>query len=268
MINHYTTYTNCYKEIYKETENDLKEILIECNKEYRPFNFANNKCLEELSKRCNTIRSKVQPHYPNSLRVFNDRASFYNKQDIKLIIQNELNQSFVEENINKTISFEDFIIDIAALEAFVNAKVIFTQNQEFNENMYLLNNFKHFKLIYFRRNEILTKLNIVFREKLYGKPVDNALFAPEKTDKKQENTFKSLVQNGTPEKVFLDINEAAALLGKAKQTIYGLVNRKQIPFHKKGNKLYFIREELIEWVTKEKPIKKSATEKLDDFLSR
>jgi excisionase family DNA binding protein len=48
----------------------------------------------------------------------------------------------------------------------------------------------------------------------------------------------------------MNIQEAANYLSLAKQTMYGLVMNKKIPFHKKGKRLYFIESELTEWISK------------------
>jgi excisionase family DNA binding protein len=48
----------------------------------------------------------------------------------------------------------------------------------------------------------------------------------------------------------MKIEEAAEFLSVSKQTIYGLTSRNEIPFHKKGKKLYFIEQELIDWIKK------------------
>jgi predicted DNA-binding transcriptional regulator AlpA len=82
-----------------------------------------------------------------------------------------------------------------------------------------------------------------------------------------ENPFKTLVQqltrietllldinnaqnNKVPSKEkeedeFMDINQAACFLKKAKQTVYGLIHRKKLPHMKKFGKLYFSKKELI-----------------------
>jgi excisionase family DNA binding protein len=46
----------------------------------------------------------------------------------------------------------------------------------------------------------------------------------------------------------LTIDEAAKLLTLAVPTLYGMVGRREIPFCKKGKRLYFIKQELTEWV--------------------
>ncbi|MEG1463606.1 MAG: helix-turn-helix domain-containing protein [Mucinivorans sp.] len=49
-------------------------------------------------------------------------------------------------------------------------------------------------------------------------------------------------------KTTIDINVAAELIQKAKSTIYTMVRLGRIPAYKKGKKLYFIEEELQQWL--------------------
>ncbi|WP_345952397.1 helix-turn-helix domain-containing protein [Mucilaginibacter sp. PAMB04168] len=46
----------------------------------------------------------------------------------------------------------------------------------------------------------------------------------------------------------LSVKEAANLLNLSTSTIYGLVNRKQIPVSKRGKRLYFSKFELVNWI--------------------
>lgn len=46
----------------------------------------------------------------------------------------------------------------------------------------------------------------------------------------------------------LTLNEVAALLGKSSSTIYAMTSDKRIPYHKRGNKLYFFEDEIIRWI--------------------
>jgi len=48
----------------------------------------------------------------------------------------------------------------------------------------------------------------------------------------------------------LTIKEAAQVLHLSVPTIYGYVSRNEIPFSKKGKRLYFSKSELIEWIKK------------------
>ncbi|MEQ9229047.1 MAG: helix-turn-helix domain-containing protein [Cyclobacteriaceae bacterium] len=48
----------------------------------------------------------------------------------------------------------------------------------------------------------------------------------------------------------LNVKEAAQFLGESVATLYGRTCRNQIPFYKRGKKLYFKKPELLSWVEK------------------
>lgn len=56
-------------------------------------------------------------------------------------------------------------------------------------------------------------------------------------------------QQPDKEHTMLNAQEAATLLGKAVTTIYSMTSERRIPFHKRGNKLYFFKDELMQWIT-------------------
>lgn len=64
----------------------------------------------------------------------------------------------------------------------------------------------------------------------------------------------------------IGIEECSKLIGKAKQTIYGLVCRKEIPYHKGGKKLYFFKSQILEWIKNPESFKQSPKEKLEIYL--
>ena len=49
-------------------------------------------------------------------------------------------------------------------------------------------------------------------------------------------------------RTLLTLNEVAAPLGKSASTIYAMTSDKRIPYHKRGNKLYFFQNEIIAWI--------------------
>jgi len=51
-----------------------------------------------------------------------------------------------------------------------------------------------------------------------------------------------------PAKQILNVNEAAALTGLAKQTIYGMTSRREIPHFKRGKAVKFRYDELQAWL--------------------
>lgn len=46
----------------------------------------------------------------------------------------------------------------------------------------------------------------------------------------------------------IGMSEACKLLGKSPSTIYDMTSKRKIPFHKRGNKLYFFEDELLQWI--------------------
>lgn len=46
----------------------------------------------------------------------------------------------------------------------------------------------------------------------------------------------------------LCLEEVSTLLGKSSSTIYAMTSEKRIPYHKRGNKLYFFEDEIIGWI--------------------
>lgn len=51
-----------------------------------------------------------------------------------------------------------------------------------------------------------------------------------------------------PAKRLMIADEAAKFLSLSKASIYRLVSERRIPFHKTGGKLYFLENELINWI--------------------
>ncbi|MGZ4053669.1 MAG: helix-turn-helix domain-containing protein [Bacteroidia bacterium] len=46
----------------------------------------------------------------------------------------------------------------------------------------------------------------------------------------------------------MSLKEAAAFLNLAPQTVYGFTSKQQIPFIKKGKRLYFLKSKLEKWL--------------------
>lgn len=53
-------------------------------------------------------------------------------------------------------------------------------------------------------------------------------------------------------KEFLNFKEAMTLLGISASTLYKLTSSKSIPFYKPKGKIYFIKDELVEYVKNKK----------------
>ncbi len=73
-------------------------------------------------------------------------------------------------------------------------------------------------------------------------------------------------QLSAPDDPILTINELAELLSMTKGSIYGLVHKNAIPYHKKG-KLYFLKSEILEWIKSGKrETKSSLDQKANEYL--
>lgn len=46
----------------------------------------------------------------------------------------------------------------------------------------------------------------------------------------------------------IQLDAVVPLTGLTKPTLYGYVQRNEIPYHKKGNRLYFFKSEIIDWI--------------------
>ena len=66
----------------------------------------------------------------------------------------------------------------------------------------------------------------------------------------------------------IQLNEVAIITGLSKPTLYGYVQRNEIPCNKKGNRLYFFESEIINWIKtgKQRTLKELASD-ADTYLS-
>lgn len=72
-------------------------------------------------------------------------------------------------------------------------------------------------------------------------------------DKKVDAILERLQTVGTAQTkendhVLMDMKEASEFLRKCPATLYGMTSEKSIPFHKRGNKVYFFKDELVKWI--------------------
>jgi excisionase family DNA binding protein len=85
--------------------------------------------------------------------------------------------------------------------------------------------------------------------------------------------IRSLVektQNPAPEKrIPIGIEEACHIIGKAKPTVYALVQKRLLPCYKNGKKLYFFEDELMAWIQagKKKTVYEIQTEAMSETYS-
>jgi excisionase family DNA binding protein len=90
------------------------------------------------------------------------------------------------------------------------------------------------------------------------------------TDQITENILKAINPSKTSdEDAFLSIEETAKIVNLSKATIYGLTHQKEIPFHKRGKRLYFLKSEILHWIKSGKRETKSDIQnRADEYLSK
>jgi excisionase family DNA binding protein len=63
-----------------------------------------------------------------------------------------------------------------------------------------------------------------------------------------QDALQNAISSNKPEEEFLNIQEASAFTKIPLTTIYDYTSNQKIPFHKKGKKLFFVKQELSQWL--------------------
>ena len=84
-----------------------------------------------------------------------------------------------------------------------------------------------------------------------------------------ENIKKAIQPSeSSADDAYMTLEETSKFVHLTKSSIYGLVHKNKIPYHKKG-KLYFLKSEIIEWLKSGKHHSKQEIETLaDDYLMK
>lgn len=90
------------------------------------------------------------------------------------------------------------------------------------------------------------------------------------SDQVTDNIMKAINPSINPEEDrFLTIEETSKIIDLAKPSIYGLVHKNKIPFHKKSKRLYFLKSEILDWIKSGKQATKSDLEiRANEYLSK
>ena len=62
----------------------------------------------------------------------------------------------------------------------------------------------------------------------------------------RENQENSKTQDSGKE--IMNVQQVAKYLNIAKQTVYGMTSRREVPYYKRGNRLYFQKSDIDEWL--------------------
>lgn len=291
MSNYLFTYNYFYNKTFNISEKFLKTYLKKNAPNSVNYTYVLNTSLDKMNSSITIITEYLNSNFPNSFKLFNKRSEFYSENEVQLILENKVLKAFLEEqkivnNFNYT--FSHFIGDIANLNSLNNSRSIFYNNTPLFEKMFELNKFQDFKLVPYKKDAKLLKLEEEFSSRLYPKMAARNQREPffdkiypnnlenDAISEVAENKIEVIAEptiNGTPIKItenetFIDIIQLSELLMLAKQTIYGMVHEDKIPYHKRGKKLYFIKDDIIEWVKSGRKKKLSASEKVDKLLSK
>ena len=67
------------------------------------------------------------------------------------------------------------------------------------------------------------------------------------------------IKNTPDDEKLMDAEELADFLGKSKVTVYRLKHERKIPYIKQGNRIYFFRKDVLEWLNNNKRASKATT---------
>ena len=65
---------------------------------------------------------------------------------------------------------------------------------------------------------------------------------------KLENGVVREAQSANDQHCIMTLDDVCKMIGIRQSTVYALTSARKIPFHKRGNKLYFFKDELIRWI--------------------
>ena len=87
--------------------------------------------------------------------------------------------------------------------------------------------------------ELLTKVDYVISR------LDKVDYVISRLDEKKEADSSSPTSDDDQ---MMTMDEACQFIGKKRSTMYSLTSERRIPYRKRGNKLYFFKKELMEWI--------------------
>ncbi len=136
-------YIPLYHKIYNEQliicHKFIKKELIQHAMEHHDDVYASNGVLKELSAIKNHLVA-INEDYRTLIRDFDNRTDIYSDEHQYDIIFKKLHPAFIEIN-NPLEDFENFIIDIATLNAYKEASRLFANNSAIYRRIYELNRF-------------------------------------------------------------------------------------------------------------------------------
>ena len=218
-------YLKTFDEVHSNTENYIKNKLIESINNDYGFNKTSNEILEENQKKFETNKFNITKPYNDLIYIFNNERKNYSKNIYENILKRHVKPAF-DNLIIKGYSFEDLIKDLAEYYSETNTYRIF-------RNHYIL-----FDLIY--RSEDFSEFEI----KEYDTVLENTeifnyyrgLVYPESKQIKEPSIDKSIEISKEKYKHDFEIDEQALVLNLC------LADKNSIPLTEKIKLLILIGE--------------------------
>lgn len=88
--------------------------------------------------------------------------------------------------------------------------------------------------------------NITFEQ--LPQAVSTLIERVEQLARKVDEVLGKAAGKDTGKRSLLSLEEVADLLGKSASTIYAMTSEKRIPYRKRGNRLYFFEDEIMQWI--------------------
>lgn len=138
-------YLKTFNEVHSNTENYIKNKLIEyINNDYG-FNKASNEILEESEKKFETNKFNTTNPYTDLIYIFNNERKKYSKNFNENVFKRDVKPVFDNLNI-KGYSFEDLIKDLAEYYSETDTYRIFRNENRLFELIYKSEDFSRFEI--------------------------------------------------------------------------------------------------------------------------
>lgn len=227
MSEYLNTYDYFYNKTLKKSEAFFLSSIKDCFKKEIAFNFFENSAYTRISNFKSYISKNITANYSNSLSIFNNRASYYKTNELKYILEDILKNEFIKESEKsnlKNYTYRKFICDLAILESLRNVRSILEVNSELHSRMYVLNKYSGFKLVNYKSDPELIKINKQLSYEIYGAEDSGNVFffssTPDAEDRNQTILKKSKYKkNSTASKDLELLNEKITYLDDADKII-------------------------------------------------
>jgi hypothetical protein len=218
-------YLKTFNEVHSNTENYIKNELIEyINKDFE-FNKVSNEILEESRKKFETNKFNTTNPYTDLIYIFNNERKKYSKNFNENVFKRDVKPVFDNLQINE-YSFEDLIKDLAEYYSETDTYRIFRNENRLFELIYKSEDFSRFEIKEYDTVLENTEIFNYYRGLVY----------PESKQIKESSIDKSIEISKEKYKHDFEIDEQALVLNLC------LADKNSIPLTEKIKLLILIGE--------------------------